>query len=381
MEYRDAGVHLDLGDTVSEILYNAAKKTWENRKGMLGEVIVPFDNFTGFRAVDVSRLPEGTFMNIGFDGVGTKIEVAERMRDHRTVAHDLFAMVCDDAVVRGAEPVLVGSILDVRSLKDEHGQPYLDEVRQLAQGYIEAAKLANVAVVNGEVAELGDRVHGYEHFNYNWGAGVVWFAHKDRILTGHRIQAGDALVGFQEEGFRSNGLSLVRKILRQQYGDMWHATPWKRGDTTFGSMTLTPSKIYTRAVVDMFGGYDKEPQAELHGVVHVTGGGIPGKLGRALKPTGLGAVLDTLFDPPEFMFYVQALGNVPDKEVYRTWNMGCGMIIITPEPDKVINIARNNSIQAQHIGHVQNAPGIYISNHGAFATLHRQLYLDYTDSS
>src|SRR3989344_2927798 len=115
--YKDSGVNPDLGDDVSKILYNAAKETWDSRKGTLGEVIVPFDDFTGVRAIDVSNLPSGTLMNMGFDGVGTKMEIAERVSNHRTIAYDLFAMVCDDAVVRGAEPVLVGSILDVNSLE------------------------------------------------------------------------------------------------------------------------------------------------------------------------------------------------------------------------------------------------------------------------
>jgi phosphoribosylformylglycinamidine cyclo-ligase len=158
-----AGVNIELGDDVSKILYNAAKLTWENRKGRLEELIVPFDDFSGVRAIDVSGLPQGTLMNIGFDGVGTKMELAERVKDHRTIAYDLFAMVCDDAVVRGEEPVLIGSILDVNSLEGNDG-PFLEEVRQLAEGYVGAAKAANVAIVNGEVAELGNRIGGYGSF-------------------------------------------------------------------------------------------------------------------------------------------------------------------------------------------------------------------------
>src|SRR3989344_6275503 len=96
----------------SKILYEAAKLTWKNRTGRLGEVVELFDDFSGLRAINVGGLPEDAYMNIGFDGVGTKIELAERIAKHDTVAHDLLAMVCDDAVVRGAEPVIVGSILD-----------------------------------------------------------------------------------------------------------------------------------------------------------------------------------------------------------------------------------------------------------------------------
>ncbi len=363
--YADSGVNIDLGDDVSKILYNAAKQTWSNRKGRLGEVIVPFDDFTGVRAIDVSNLPVGTLMNIGFDGVGTKIELAERVKYHRTIAYDLFAMVCDDAVVRGAEPVLVGTVLDVNSLGTSD-KPFIEEVRQLAEGYISAAKQANVAVVNGEVAELRSRVGGYGDFNYNWGAGVVWFAKKDRMFTGREIKEGDYLVGLREEGFRSNGLSLVRKIMKSNHGENWHQVPWKKGNISLADLALTPSKIYTAAVVDMFGGYDGEPKTEVHGVAHITGGGVPSKLGRVLKPSGLGAIIDSPFEPSEFMEYAQALGNVSDVEAYKTWNMGQGMIIVTPKPKEAIRIASHYGIRAQNIGRVTSEQGIRIENRGAF---------------
>ena len=112
-----------------EILYNAAKQTWTNRKGKLGELIIPFDDFSGVRAIDVSNLPKGTLMNIGFDGVGTKMEIAERINDHTTIAFDLFAMVCDDASIRGAEPVLIGTILDVNTLGKEH-ENYIEQIKK-----------------------------------------------------------------------------------------------------------------------------------------------------------------------------------------------------------------------------------------------------------
>lgn len=370
VDYKSSGVNIELGDDVSKILYNAAKQTWDNRKGKLGELIVPFDDFSGVRAIDVSNLPSGTLMNIGFDGVGTKMELAERINDHRTIAYDLFAMVCDDAVVRGAEPVLIGSILDVNSLGNDNGD-FLEPVKQLAEGYINAAKSANVAIVNGEVAELGNRIGGFGDFNYNWGAAVVWFANRDRLFTGREIQTGDYLVGLQETGFRSNGLSLVRKIMKTNHGEDWHTQTYN--GESLAKLALEPSKVYSGAVVDMFGGYQDEPKAKVHGVAHITGGGLPGKLGRVLKPSGLGAVISEPFSPAELMLYCQEKGNVSDEEAYKTWNMGQGMVVVTPEPDNVMNVAKQYGIESKVMGEVYSQPGITIRNRGLNSDRQKEL--------
>lgn len=386
IDYKSSGVNLELGDDASRVLYEAAKLTWENRKYRLGEVVEIFEDFSGLRAVNVGGLPNDTYMNLGFDGVGTKVELVERMEKHDTVAYDLFAMVCDDCPPRGAEPVLVGSVLDVNSLgTDEHS--HINLVKQLGEGYVKAAREAGVAVVNGEIAEIGARVTGYsalpgfftrlkqsakylvkgdfesaQGFMYNWGAGVVWFAKKDRMFTGHEIKAGDYLVALKEYGPRSNGYSLIRKVFRKAHGREWHKV--KVGDRTLGEMALEPSKIYSRAAVEMFGGFEWEPKAEVHGISHITGGGIPGKLGRTLKPSGLGAYIYDPLDPCYLMLYCLERGGVEDREAYRTFNMGQGMIIITPEPDRVMKIAMKHAIGAEVIGKVTPEPGIRIKSKG-----------------
>lgn len=361
LDYKSSGVNVELGDDASKVLYEAAKLTWKNREGNIGEVVELFDDFSGLRAINVGGLPSDAYMNLGFDGVGTKMELAERLTKHDTIAYDLFAMVCDDAVVRGAEPVLIGSLLDVKSLGTDDNS-YIDFVKQLAVGYINAAKEANVAVVNGEVAELGARVSGYGPFNYNWGAGIVWFARKDRMLTGYEIKMGHKLVGLKEDGLRSNGLSLFREAMVMKHGNNWHEVLY--GNKRLGELALHPSRIYSRAVVDMFGGFYGEPKAKISGVAHITGGGIPEKLGRLLKPTGLGAYLYNPYVPCDLMLYCQEAGGVSDRKAYKTLNMGQGMIIATPEPDEVMRIATKHNIESQIIGDVRSKPGIIIRNKG-----------------
>ena len=361
--YAAAGVHLELGDAASHVLYTAAKRTWEQRRDHLGEVIIPHDDFSGVRYVAVGTLPADTVMGLGFDGVGTKTEVAERMGTWHTLAFDLFAMVCDDAIVQGAEPVLLGTVLDVRTLGSATAS-YLEHVRQLAEGYLAAAAAARVAVVNGEIAECGARISGYGPFNLTWNAGVVWFARRSRLLSGAAVRPGDAIVGLAETGCRANGYSLLRHILQRQHGEAWHTVPL--GHTTLGTLALQPSRLYTAAVVDMLGGVHGEPQAVLHGVVHITGGGIPGKLGRLLRRVGLGAEITAPLPPGPLLCYLQEHGPVSDREAYRVWNMGQGMLLITPQPQDILAVARQHDIQAQVVGEVTVQPGIHLHSQGYF---------------
>ncbi|MEE9525321.1 MAG: AIR synthase-related protein, partial [Candidatus Woesearchaeota archaeon] len=131
-----------------------------------------------------------------------------------------------------------------------------------------------------------------------------------------------------------------------------------------GNLVLEPSTIYSKAVVHMHGGFKTKGCCEIHGVSHITGGGIPGKLGRVLRPSGLGAELHDLFDPCKAMQYCQKLGEVSDEEAYKTWNMGQGLAIITPEPEKIIEEASKFEIKAKVAGRVVLTPGINIKSKG-----------------
>jgi phosphoribosylformylglycinamidine cyclo-ligase len=361
--YAEAGVHLDLGDTASRLLYNAARHTWEQRQGRFGDIIIPHDDFSGLRCIAVGALPADTVMGIGFDGIGTKIEIAERLGIWNTLAFDLFAMVCDDAVVQGAEPILLGSVLEVQTLGSTTAS-HLDIIAQLAEGYIAAATAARVAVLNGELAECGPRISGYGPFNCTWSAGIIWFARRTRLLSGAAVCPGDTIVGLAETGCRSNGYSLLRHILQQQHGDTWHMIPY--GQTTLGAMALQPSCLYTAAVVDMLGGLEGEPQVEIHGIVHVTGGGLPGKLGRLLRRVNLGADITDPLPPGPLLTYLQARGPVSDHEAYRVWNMGQGMLLITPQPETAIAVANSHGLTAQAIGVITTQPGLRLHSRGYF---------------
>src|SRR3989344_2164960 len=208
--YALAGVDVDVEAEASRIMYEASKKTFENRGGKSNVIVTPFDDFAGLKMVDISKLPEGSFMSLGFDGAGTKVEIAERVGRYDTIAFDLFAMVCDDALIRGGESIVVGSNLDIKTLGTD--DRFLPVMRELGEGYVAAAKEANVAVINGEIAQMGSLMTGYGDFPFHWGAACIWVAKKENILTGTEMQVGDTVVMLREDGFRANGWCLVRKI-------------------------------------------------------------------------------------------------------------------------------------------------------------------------
>jgi phosphoribosylformylglycinamidine cyclo-ligase len=360
--YAQTGVDVDIEAKAARILYQASKQTWIHRQHTLGEVVVPFDDFAGLKFVRVDNLPKGTVMFGGSDGVATKAEFAERAGKYDTLAFDLMAMVCDDAVIRGGEPVLLKSVLDVNTLgQDDSRLPYIE---QLAKGYVAAAKEAGVVIINGEIAQLNNRLGRLERFSLEWSADVTWFAHESRLITGYDIKPGDYLVGLREEGLRCNGISLIRKILKTEYGDNWEDKPF--GGKTLIEIALLPSRIYSAAVTDMFGGYNlnRPAKAVLHGAAHISGGGIPEKLGRLLRSGNHGARIDDPFEPCNLMLHCQGLGGVTDREAYRTWNMGQGMIIITPDPDQVMAVAEAHGIESKVIGNVVDKPGIRIASKG-----------------
>lgn len=201
--------------------------------------------------------------------------------------------------------------------------------------------------------------------NYNWGATVLWAAHKDRLLTGQQMRPGDVVVGLEEKGFRSNGITDVRIALRKAYGRQWHRYSFE--GKNLGELVGTPSTIYTPIITELTGGFDikKQPEGKITGVAHITGGGMPSKIGRMLAPSGLGITIDMPMDPPRLMRHIQELRGFDDKKSLSKWHYGPGMVVTTPDPDSVIRVAHAHGVNAKVIGMVDANPGIRIESRGA----------------
>ncbi len=360
-------VNIPFGDKISRLLYETSKATQKNRPGFVNDID---GTFSGFRDIEFNYFAP-YFSQLVFypccDGVGTKIEINERTEDFTTTAYDLLAMIADDTAVRGAEILGFCNVLDVRQL--EETEKTYRSIAQLMDGLEQAAAKAEVAILNGELAELGDRVGGYGPFNVNWSATGLWFGNKARILTGAKIEAGDAIVGLAEPGFRSNGITDVRKAMLENYGPKWHnkVIPALDPNQTLGQLVALPSTIYCRIITALNGGWDprQEPRGEITGVAHITGGGMPSKISRMLRPTnGLGAMISDPFTPPAIMSHVQGLRGFDDRTAYGKWHMGQGMVVTTPNPEQVIKTAAEFGVLAEQIGVITNTGLIEIRSKG-----------------
>lgn len=332
--YKEAGVDIDLGDKCSRIAYRAAMNTFKGRQGMIGEPVKDEGGFSGM-------LDMGDFYLVqNDDGVGTKIQIAEAIGKYDTLGYDLLAMVVDDAICVGAEPISVSNTLDVNKVNEE-------KIAGLMAGLEKACLEHKIVIPGGEIAELGNAVNGYL-----WNATVVGVVEKHKLINGSNIQAGDKIIGLKSDGFRSNGFSLVRHILKGKFGENWPNEKYDENQT-WGEITLIPSKIYCSAIMDLHGRYGEEAKAELKSVVHVTGGGIQGNLERVMKyHPHLKADLHNLPEPHEVMKRLIELGDLSEEEAYRTWNMGVGMILISNDEEKITEICSQHGIKTSVIGQV-----------------------------
>lgn len=331
--YKDSGVDIEEGDKCSSIAYQAAKNTFAGRKGMIGEPVLDEGGFAG--ALDMGEY----YLIQNDDGIGTKMMIAEMIGKYDTMGTDLIAMVADDAICVGAETISISNTLDVNKVDAE-------KIGALMAGLEEAALRHKIVIPGGEIAELGEMVNGYV-----WNSTAVGIVAKEKLITCKDIQVGDKVIGLLSDGFRSNGFSLVRHILKTEFGDNWAHEKYDT-EMTWGQVVLTPSKIYSSAVLEMHGRHGEEPKVKLKGVSHITGGGIAGNLSRVLKHSGLGANLDNLPAPHAAMTKLMEIGGVATEEAYKTWNMGVGMILISNDVDQIIEICKAHGISAQQIGDV-----------------------------
>ncbi|MEU9523385.1 phosphoribosylformylglycinamidine cyclo-ligase [Streptomyces sp. NPDC048224] len=306
--YAAAGVDIEAGDRAVELMKEWVKKT--RRPEVLGGL----GGFAGLFDASALKNYERPLLASATDGVGTKVDIARQLGVYDTIGHDLVAMVMDDIVVCGAEPLFMTDYICV-------GKVHPERVAAIVKGIAEGCVLAGCALVGGETAEHPGLL-GPDDFDVaGAGTGVV---EADRLLGPDRIRTGDAVIAMASSGLHSNGYSLVRHVLLNEGGLALDAHLDGLG-RTLGEELLEPTKIYSLDCLALM------RTAEVHAFSHVTGGGLAANLARVI-PDGLHAVVDrSTWTPGAIFDLVGRTGDVERLELERTLNMGVGMIAIVPE--------------------------------------------------
>ena len=321
--YKESGVDINLEEIAISALTSKLRKTLKYRN-----VITESGHFAALVRLGDKAIAMST------DGVGSKILVAELMDKYDTVGIDCVAMVVNDLLCVGAEPVAMVDYLAM-------DKPNPELTAQIGKGLVTGANEARVAMIGGETASLPEIVKNFDLAGT--GIGIV---NLDRIITGEKIKEGDALIGIASNGIHSNGLSLARKVFFDE-SDLKVSDPLPGyHDITIGEELLKPTSIYVKPVMELL-----NSKIDVHGLAHITGGGF-NNLKRLKKDVGYH--ITNLPQPHPIFHSLYSLG-VPIEEMYRVFNMGIGMVIIVPEEDKsaTIKIIEKYN-QSYQIGRVYN---------------------------
>ena len=309
LTYAAAGVDVDAGEKAVAMMRAAVEST--HTPSVLGGI----GGFAGLLSLDTSRFRDPVLASAA-DGVGTKLLVARALGRYDSVGIDLVAMVVDDVVVAGAEPLF---LLDYLAM----GRLVPERVAAIVEGVAEGCRRARCALLGGETAEHPDAMEPEAYDLAGFAVGVV---EKDRILGPDRVQPGDVLLALASSGLHANGYSLARRVLERAGISYDHAPP--ELGRTIGEELLEPTRIYAADLVDLLAA-----GVELHALCHVTGGGLPGNLPRSL-PSGLvGRVDRSSWTPPPIFRLIGELGPVDEAELARATNLGVGMVAILPSSE------------------------------------------------
>ena len=309
MTYRDAGVDIDAGNESVSLIKDSVRATY--RPEVLGDL----GGFGGLFALRAQDYREPVLVS-GTDGVGTKLRLAFLLNRHDTIGQDAVAMCVNDILVQGAEPLFFLDYLAVGKLEPT-------QVADVVSGVARACKESGCALIGGETAEMAGFYPVGEYDIAGFAVGVV---ERERLITSARVKAGDVLLGLPSSGVHSNGYSLVRKIVFEHKGFCGDEYMEELG-CSIGEELLTPTRLYPQVCLPLIRDFD------LHGMVHITGGGFYENIPRAL-PDGMGAEVDAAaWEMPAVFRLLQEWGNVDWAEMYRTFNMGIGMVLIASEEE------------------------------------------------
>ena len=311
MDYKNAGVDIEAGYKSVELMKEHIKKT------MRPEVLTNIGGFSGAFSMDAFKNMEKPTLVSGTDGVGTKLKLAFIMDKHDTVGIDCVAMCVNDIACAGGEPLF---FLDYIAC----GKNYPEKIAEIVKGVAAGCEQSNAALIGGETAEMPGFYPEDEYDLAGFAVGVV--DEKD-LITGKELKDGDVLVGMASSGVHSNGFSLVRKVFDMTKESL--DTYYDELGKTLGEALIAPTKIYVKALRSV-----KEAGVRIKGCSHITGGGFYENVPRMLKD-GVCAVIekDSYPIPPIFTLMAKK-GEIDEKMMYNTYNMGIGMVMAVDAADE-----------------------------------------------
>jgi phosphoribosylformylglycinamidine cyclo-ligase len=328
LSYRDAGVDIEAGNALVERIKPLAAKT--RRPGVMA-------GLGGFGSL--FELPLDKYKNpvlvSGTDGVGTKLRLAIEAGIHDTIGIDLVAMCVNDIAVLGAEPLF---FLDYYAT----GKLNIDVATDVVSGIAEGCLQSGAALVGGETAEMPSM---YQEGDFDLAGFCVGIVEKDNIIDGTQVKAGDAIIGIASSGPHSNGYSLIRKIIEVSNADLTMSFD----GATLGEKLLAPTRIYVKSLLQL------HEKINIHALSHITGGGLLENIPRVL-PKNVTAIIDSKsWQRPAVFDWLQQQGNVVDREMYRTFNNGIGMVVCVAEDDAdaTVQILTALGESAMRIGHIE----------------------------
>ena len=332
--YAGAGVDIAAGDRAVELMKAAVKRTDrpETRGGLGG--------FAGLFALDLEKYPQPVLAS-STDGVGTKLVIAQALDRHDTIGVDLVAMVVDDLVVVGAEPLFLTDYIAT-------GKVVPEKIAAIVAGVAEGCVQAGCALVGGETAEHPGVMDPDEYDISGTGVGVV---NADAMLGPDRVGPGDVLIALGSSGLHSNGYSLVRHVLLDRGGLALDGTPDGLDGRTLGDELLTPTRIYALDCLAL------ADQCGAHAFAHITGGGLAGNLARVLPP-GVRATVDrATWAPPPIFDLIARTGEVARAELELTFNLGVGMVAVVaaPRAADALALLAARGVPAWELGVIQAA--------------------------
>ena len=305
ISYKTSGVDVKKGDALINLIKPFAKKT--NRTEIM-------ESIGGFSAItSIPKRYKDPLIVSATDGVGTKIEIAELMKNHSTIGEDLVAMCVNDLITCGAEPLFFLDYLVTEKIN-------LLKAKEIIKGIAKGCEIANCSLIGGETAE---HPNAFPKEKYDLAGFSVGIVEKKNILRKNKLKKGDLLISLKSSGLHSNGFSLIRELIKRKKLNL----KTKMGSKNLGEILLHPTKIYVKEILEL------QKNINLKAIAHITGGGLIGNLKRIIpEKIEINLFKDSLFNFNKKLFsLIQEASNLSDEEMLNTFNCGNGMVIVISE--------------------------------------------------